>query len=274
VTSVRFQLLLAALVLALAAILLRSWPGLALAGVTVVLNVLVLAPLYTADRPAAAGAARLELAHVNMQGEVGDFDTLERELGERRPDVFVILEPSLAWLLRLERGVSGYEIRTSGRGPVVLLSRTEVANVVPPVAGGLPDAAVQFDVRLGGQMVSVLAVHTLAPTTPHRRQVRDEELDGVERWACRQPSPKVVLGDLNAVPWSSAIDEIEDAGDLRSSSDGSGWQPTWPALAGPLGVPIDQLLHSEGLTVTDCRVGPSFGSAHRALWVTIARSAT
>jgi hypothetical protein len=58
VTSVRFQLLLAALVLALAAILLRSWPGLALAGVTVVLNVLVLAPLYTADRPAAAGAAR------------------------------------------------------------------------------------------------------------------------------------------------------------------------------------------------------------------------
>jgi endonuclease/exonuclease/phosphatase (EEP) superfamily protein YafD len=272
VTSLRFQLLLAAVAVALVAILVRSWFGAALAAVAVAVNVVVLAPLYTADRDAASGRARLQLAHVNMQGEDGDFGVLERELDERRPDVFVILEPPLDWLIRLERDVPGFEIRTSGRGPVVLLTRTEVTNVVPPVAEGLPDASVQFDVRLGGQPVRVLAVHTLAPTTSGRRNTRDEELAGVERWARGNRGPEIVLGDLNAVPWSSAIEDVKDAGDLMSSSDDSGWQPTWPALVGPLGIPIDQLLYSDGLTVTDREVGPTFGSEHRTLWVTLARS--
>ena len=257
----------------MAAILVRSALGVVLAAVAVVANAVVLAPLYTADRAAASGPSRLELAHVNMQGEAGDFEALRRALAERRPDVFVILEPPLEWLVRLaDGGLTGYQVRSGGRGPVVLLARTAITNVRPSAEAGFPDTSLQFDVELGGQGLSVLAVHTLAPSTPGRRDVRDEELAGVERWVRLHGGPEVVLGDLNAVPWSSAIEQVKDAGDLRSSSDGSGWQPTWPALAGPLGVPIDQLLYSRDLTVTDRATGPSFGSAHRALWVTIARS--
>ena len=256
-----------------AAALVRSALGAALAAVAIVGNALVLAPLYTADRSAAVGPARLELAHVNMQGDAGDFEAFERVLAERKADVFVVLEPSVEWLVRLaDGGLTGYQVRSGGRGPVVLLARTAITNVRPSAEAGFPDTSLQFDVELGGQGLSVLAVHTLAPSTPGRRDVRDEELAGVERWVRLHGGPEVVLGDLNAVPWSSAIEQVKDAGDLRSSSDGSGWQPTWPALAGPLGVPIDQLLYSRGLTVTDRQVGPSFGSAHRALWVTIARS--
>lgn len=250
----------------------RSWLGIALASLAVVVNALVLAPLVVADPPTPLGRERLELAHVNMQDEKGNFGVFERELEERRPDVFVIFEPPLDWLIRLERGVPGYEIRFAGRVPVVLLTRVVVTDVGTPSVRGVPDAGIEFDVALGGQAVRVFAVHTLSPTTPARRQTRNDELDAVARWAHDHRGLEVVLGDLNAVPWSRAIDGVRDAADLRSSSDGAGWQPTWPALAGPLGIPIDQLLYSDGLTVTGREVGPSFGSAHRALWVTLARS--
>jgi len=99
-------------------------------------------------------------------------------------------------------------------------------------------------------------------------------LAAASSWARRQANPVLVLGDLNATPWSSVLQSLEGSADLRNSAYGYGVQATWPSRAGPLGIPIDQLLYSRELTVTDRSTGPTFGSEHRSLWVTIARSSS
>jgi endonuclease/exonuclease/phosphatase (EEP) superfamily protein YafD len=49
---------------------------------------------------------------------------------------------------------------------------------------------------------------------------------------------------------------------LRDSALGFGLHPTWLSRWLPLGIPIDQILHSDAIAVLDRRVGPDVGSDH------------
>ena len=76
------------------------------------------------------------------------------------------------------------------------------------------------------------------------------------------PEPVLVLGDLNASPWSSHFRRfLRDSG-LRDSAQGRGVQPTWPAGMPWLWIPIDHCLHSPQLQVVARHVGPNLGSDH------------
>ena len=271
-TGVRPQLLLIALVVAVWAILGRSALAVALVVVAIVANAFVLVPLYTDDPAAAASDARFRIGHVNMQGRSGSFDSLERALDDRHPDVFVVLEPPDAWFGEKLETTRGYRSLPFPRADVLVLARTSVTDVAVPADPKLPPTALSFTVELGGTRVRALAVRADSPATPSGRGTRSEELAAVGRWARRHPGSEIVLGDLEATPWSSALDKLESAGDMRNSADGFGVQATWPALAWRLGIPVDQLLHSPDLTVTERSTGPAFGSAYRSLWVTIARA--
>jgi endonuclease/exonuclease/phosphatase (EEP) superfamily protein YafD len=273
--SFRLHLMLVALVVATLALFGRSALGAALAAMVLLLNAFVLAPLYTRDAAPAGGAGRLRLAHINMQGHSGDLDALERTLTAARPDVLVVLEPSNGWLLEVSRHAVGYRILVGPyryRPRVLVLAARRVTNVAVPAEPGLPDSSLAFDVALDGRSLRVLAVHVVAPSTPGDRQVRDDELEAVGAWARRHRGSEIVLGDLNATPWSTALERLETSTELRNSAYGFGVQPTWPAWAGPLGIPIDQLLHSRDLTVVARDIGPGFGSEHRSLWATIAHA--
>ena len=92
---------------------------------------------------------------------------------------------------------------------------------------------------------------------------------------CRDDGSTFCPGYIAAMAdYQSVLQSLEDSADLRNSAYGYGVQATWPSRAGPLGIPIDQLLYSRELTVTDRSTGPTFGSEHRSLWVTIARSSS
>ncbi len=276
-TSVRAHLLVGSLVLFVFALLVRSIAGAALAAVALTANAIVLVPLYTNEPAAPVAPGRLLVAHVNMQHHYGDFDDVRRALADRSPDVLVVLEPSRGWLRKTVPNPAGYRVSVRPGRPeprVLVLAGARVSNVEFPDDPGLPSSSVAFDVELEGALVHVLALHTAAPTSPYARRARDDELAAVSSWARRQPNPELVQGDLNATPWSSVLQDLEESADLRNSAYGYGVQPTWPTRAGPLGIPIDQLLYSRELTVTDRSTGPSFGSEHRSLWVTIARSSS
>jgi endonuclease/exonuclease/phosphatase (EEP) superfamily protein YafD len=79
-----------------------------------------------------------------------------------------------------------------------------------------------------------------------------------------------VVGDLNASPWSHSFRSLADS-DLINSLNGFGLQASWPAVLGPFGVPIDHLLHSAELTTVSREIGPSLGSEHRSVFITLAR---
>jgi endonuclease/exonuclease/phosphatase (EEP) superfamily protein YafD len=255
--------------------IIRSAAAVVIASAAMGVNLIVLAPLYM-DGPMAPapGGDRLVVGHVNMQGRDLDVDELADALRERRPDVFVVLEPSTAVRALPGRRIGEYTVYAAPHSEsVVALARTPVADAVHPTGHGLPDTSLTFGMTLADRTVRVLALHTISPLTPGRMTSRDDALRAAGRWAATNEGPEIVLGDLNATPWSDAVERLEDLGSLRNSADGFGLQATWPFIAGPVGIPIDELLHSADLTTVGRAAGPTFGSTHRSLWVTVALAA-
>jgi endonuclease/exonuclease/phosphatase (EEP) superfamily protein YafD len=184
--------------------------------------------------------------------------------------VLVVLAPPVGW----QPSASGYRVlRHPDEPQVLVLAGVELRRIRAPHVT-LRSSSLLFEVELGGRPVTVLAAHLVAPRSPSEEGVRDGQLRTLGRWARGHVGPEIVLGDMNATPWSSAIADLEEAAELRNSAQGFGFQATWPASLGSFGVPIDQLLHSAELTVVDRDVGPSFGSDHRSLWATVALAAS
>ena len=105
--------------------------------------------------------------------------------------------------------------------------------------------------------VKVLSSHPVAPTTGERAALRDAQPGFAAEWAGQQDGAYLVVGDLNASPWSSPFRSLASDGGLRNSQIGFGLQPTFSAnTIFPLRVPIDHLLHSDDLRVRDRRLGP------------------
>lgn len=272
--SFRMPLALGAFVVGVVAAALRGWVVVALAVIAFGANVAAVERVWLGDRAGAAGPARLEIGHVNMRGLPGDVPALRAAVGRRQPDVFVVLEPDPRPSSQVGDEITGYRAyRPAGLAGarVVVLSRLPLTLERQDAAVGLPIPSVAFAVPFAGRVVHVLALHTTSPLSPARNRARNAELAAVAKWAKAQHGPVVVLGDFNAVPWSAALHDLEHAAGLSSSSDGFGFQGSWPASLGFLGFPIDQLLSSHDLTVTDRQTRAGFGSSsHRSLWVTLA----
>ena len=92
-------------------------------------------------------------------------------------------------------------------------------------------------------------------------------------WIAEQESTIVVVGDLNATPWSHAHRTLRNRAGLSDSQRGAGLQPTWLTGLGPLMIPIDHALHTPDLISGDRRTGPAAGSDHRPLVEEIAWAA-
>ena len=87
----------------------------------------------------------------------------------------------------------------------------------------------------------------------------------------RAPGPLLVLGDFNAAPWSRAQARIAREACLLAAR---GAPATWPARAGGLGVPIDQMLVGGGAALVSLEPwGAGLGSNHRGLRAGIALEA-
>jgi len=80
----------------------------------------------------------------------------------------------------------------------------------------------------------------------------------------------IIVGDFNATPWSPAFRRLA-SGRWRDAADvvGHGLRPTWPSWT-PLPIsPLDHVLVSRGLGVSEVNAADVPGSPHRALIVTV-----
>jgi len=92
-------------------------------------------------------------------------------------------------------------------------------------------------------------------------------------WVRDRPGEVIVVGDFNASPWSHAFRGLRRNAGLIDTMRGAGLQPSWPDGWGVLALPIDHVLHTEGLGSEDRHTGPAFSSAHRPVLVTIGEAA-
>lgn len=234
------------------------------------------APLWfqppTAPRP---GGAELEIATFNLSSRIR-VEELAAYLQESQPaDVVVLVDSRPRIDEHFRRNDTGYEVvfpqPSTSNIQTTVLARVPVEVIGPVTLDAARDPrAVEFQVDIGGQAVRVLGVHTLSPRSRTRAATRNRELTAIADWAGTQQQPAIVLGDLNVTRWAPSFGLLTAGSGLVDSSLGYGLQPTWELDGLPLAFPIDHLLHSPSLTTTSRRIGPSFGSDHSMVLVTVA----
>ncbi|QDU32634.1 Endonuclease/Exonuclease/phosphatase family protein [Poriferisphaera corsica] len=263
------------------------------------INLGFIAPLYlpaaksVANATVEEGARGLRLLHVNVHNRNMDYEQVGKLMEESDADLIFLQEVNTWWLMNLEGYFEGYDLhtprpRSDAFGIAMFVKRGQsdefklIDAGLADMTGGYNIPAIEATVRVQGQTYSVLSLHTLPPIVPmdvrtwagSYASVRNEQLVRAFEWARNQPFPPVLIGDLNATPFSHPLSELMNPeGEvpvLVYSQQGWGYAGTWPAqFPSWLRLPLDHCLVSPKLSAVDRRLGPQIGSDHLPLYVEI-----
>lgn len=269
------QILVVALILSLAVAGLggrRAGLGLALLAVLAAAGI---AWEYRGMRapPAAAGAAAdLRLLWFNvLAGNPTPPERLVAAIRASGADVVLLAEAvPLRGALDALADLYPYRLGCSetARCGLVLLSRFPVDRPRFHDFPSGPDRMLRVVLDVPGHgSIALAGIHE---TKPWYLGLTGGEAEAI-RWGLRpgaQALPLLVAGDFNAAPWSLRMRRLQGEQGLGFAR----WPvPTWPAAAGPLGVPIDHVLVRDGVGILRLAPwGADLGSNHRGLIAEIA----
>ncbi len=138
----------------------------------------------------------------------------------------------------------------------------DAADMQPMSMG--PERLARIRVETAEGPIDVIAAHMIKPWIV-AMSLRDETT--VWRAILRRDQvPYILVGDLNAAPWSARLRRMEKRHNLRHWR----WpEPTWPVAMGPAGLPIDHVLASEGVAITDYVTWAGYGSNHMGIMASV-----
>ncbi len=229
------------------------------AGGLLLANGLVIAPAYLRGASPSDAALVMTLANVNSANT--DFAAVADYV--RGSDIVVLLEVNAAWESEMRARLPEYpfmvfEARPDNFGLGVLMKTPPLTHRVEIlVPDGPPTIA--LDLPLRGRTTTLFATHPMPPISSSATAQRDAQLAALATRVTATSNDVIVIGDLNATPWSSALTPLFDAG-LRDTRHG--YAATWPAGTWPLRIPIDLCLVSDRFTSSGHSVGPDVGSDH------------
>jgi endonuclease/exonuclease/phosphatase (EEP) superfamily protein YafD len=267
-TSFTIVYFAAAAVVFLSLALLRDRRGAAVALALALFHGWMMAPYLsfgTAAGAAQDGAVRVMLANVLTVNR--DFEAFTAEVRKQDPDILCVQEVDTAWQRVLEGLHETYphqhfDARSDNFG-IALLSRLPLSEVEIFELGGVTVPAISAKVATGAGELRLLTLHTLPPIMKYLAASRNRQMAEAAKIAQAGTGPFALVGDLNVTPWSPHFQDLLRDGGLKEGRLGQGVMPTWPVDGWlPALVPIDHILVSPGITVTQMVRGGHTGSDH------------
>jgi len=248
----------AALLLVLALVLKRKRIAL-VAGGLLLANGLVIAPAYLRGASPSDAALVMTLANVNSANT--DFAAVADYV--RGSDIVVLLEVNAVWESEMRARLPEYpfvvfEARSDNFGLGVLMKTPPLTHKSEALGPDAPPT-IALDFHLRGRTTTLFATHPVPPISASATDRRDAQLAALATRVTATTNDVIVIGDLNATPWSSALTPLFDAG-LRDTRHG--YDATWPTGMWPLRIPIDLCLVSARFSTSSHSVGPDVGSDH------------
>ncbi len=268
--SLRWVYAVLAVLVLLAAVLLRHRWAVLLAGSLVAVHALVAVPAFVPAAQVAPGTDDLVVLSANLEFGRADPGPVVEAVRRLDVDVLVLLEATAA----AERGLSGAgldellpesvgQTRDDPGGTLIRSRHRLIAQRVPPSTFGQPSALVQAP---GGEVL-LRAAHPLAPLDAPTWHA---ELGDLASWAVgtrqRQDLPVVLAGDLNASEDHPAFRRLTRVMTDAHRERGAGWVRSWPMGAPfPPFCQIDHVL-VRGLGVVEVGTVVLPGTDHAAVW--------
>jgi endonuclease/exonuclease/phosphatase (EEP) superfamily protein YafD len=234
--------------------------------ITSINALLVLALFWPVNQTVPASGQRLRLVAVNVHTANLRSDLVLEFLQRIDADVVLLMEVNQRWMDALAPLSNRYpEIIADPRSDnfgIALLNRIASTNSTVIFPGEAEVPSIRTTLLVNGQALTLLGTHPLPPGSAEYARLRNDQLRAIAAIVRESSAPTIVLGDLNATPWSPYFRKLLRATGLRNTSQGRGLYNSWPARL-PVGrIPLDQCLVSPGIHVIDKQLGPQVGSDH------------
>jgi len=266
----RWQYLFVAAAVAVWAAWRRRRAVLVLALVTLLLNAALIAQLAWQPQLRNARLApdfQLRVLSVNVLGSNTDSQAVIKEVLASDADVAVFIEVNDRWLRDLQSLEARYpfqiaEPRSDNFG-IALFSRLPLADEEVLNLGSGQRPSIAATMTRAGRRLRIIGTHPPPPMSRQMASYRNEQLDLLAEYVERSAVPVILVGDLNATPWSAGLRTLT-AGALGFRGLDPPWRPTW-RVRSPFAIPIDHAMCTAPLLITRRKVGAHVGSDHRPI---------
>lgn len=209
---------------------------------------------------------KLRVVSLNVLTSNDDHDAVIDFLHSTHTDVIFLMEVDDVWISALRPLLKTHphhwqNVRQDNFG-LAMYSRVplqEITLLTDELRSSVP--SLQVLIKHAGREFRLLGTHPLPPISSFYAASRDQQLFAIPDWVSTIQEPILVIGDLNASPWSHAMSSLTRSSGLRLAANA--WQPTW-RLNSPFAIPIDHALTTKSLRITGRQIGPDVGSDHRA----------
>jgi endonuclease/exonuclease/phosphatase (EEP) superfamily protein YafD len=227
------------------------------------LNYAFILPFYI-GKPASSGGPTVRAMLLNLNAANGNTGTVLAAIKAANPDILLLEEVTPAWAQVFDGLDYPYrvaEVREDFFG-IMLLSRMPLSNTNVVQIGDAGVPSILATAHLPQGELAVIGTHPLPPSGAAYSRHRDNQLAALAPMVREQKNPVLLIGDLNASPWSAHFTRLLRETGLKNSMKGFGFQPSWPANIRLLQIPIDQILHSPEIAIRRRTVGTDVGSDH------------
>ncbi|MEW6734111.1 MAG: endonuclease/exonuclease/phosphatase family protein [Acidobacteriota bacterium] len=216
----------------------------------------------------------LRAISINVHKNNRRFDLVKKFVQEKSPTFLLLEEVNSTWLENLAEVSLSYPYtkhypRDDNFG-VAFYSKIPwtKCEILQLGNAGVPSVMAQFEID--GKQLTLIGTHPLPPVNSEYASMRNNQMEVLARYMQITPGAKLLIGDLNATPWSYGFQKLLDGKILRDSANGSGIQPTWPTDSPLMLIPIDHCLVSADLKVIGRHIGYNVGSDHYPLVIDFA----
>ncbi|MEL6112392.1 MAG: endonuclease/exonuclease/phosphatase family protein [Pseudomonadota bacterium] len=280
------------------------WAGVGLAALALLLKrpvsgVLALAACLVCFEQIAAVGARsttviddtmrivptFRIAHANLLGQERALRKFAEQVGDQRPHIIALTELPDNEGARLAKSTfEDYRYtrlsKANRASRTLLLSKYPFAERRSPRLSHPYAAEALVTLPSTGtrspQVIRIITIHPDAPLTPQRTRNRNRVIKDVFTSVdarAQNALPTLVIGDLNATPWSNALRQLADQSGLRrltSLKMLDQMSGTWVSTVPGIGIPIDHAYATADLAAPYYQVNGAIGSDHFPILLDVA----
>lgn len=276
----RWQLMWAALVAAIVYALAARGIATIVFIVAVVVNGFVLAPLWFGSQPNGTGEDGTKVIAIDLYGGTDDEEGTLRWIFDSGADVVIASGVSSGRLAPVVEDGSPYQVLAKpefdDRSGIVVLGAAEYA-VSQTITPGFAQQIISITVPAGGGTVDLVTAWGEIANNQSKSDALAERLEAIEDVVSGTDSPVVVIGSVGATRFASGMRSLMGSTGMRDATEGSGYLSTWPTsdlplIGGWVGIPLDVVLMTDGVTPLELVTGPELGSSHLPVTVVVGPS--